>query len=305
MKLPAPLLALFLLLISSLAYAWRPHSILVLGDSLSDNGNKYQLYAIPISPPYWYGRYSNGPIWVENLAFQFNLIPNPLTRPDYDRHAKLENYAMGDSVVSEKDLSAGTKTRTLLEQLKLFQQQKHENPHHTLAIVWDGANDFKNPACITHPFVCTKTMIHTEVKVINALYDAGIRHFVIPTLPNLTVTPAMQAAPPKEKQVIRGLIKYYNNNLALAISQLQLEKNDIHILKFNTNAFMNETRPYFKQGGQSACYDNHDIYTKKMGEPCPPNVQNDYFFWDNMHPTTAAHSLLANHIYDQIRTAEW
>ena len=53
-------------------------SLFVFGDSLSDSGNAFVPTggAIPASPPYLNGRFSNGPIWVEHLApalgFTFN-----------------------------------------------------------------------------------------------------------------------------------------------------------------------------------------------------------------------------------------
>ena len=45
--------------------------LVVFGDSLSDNGN---LYAVtggtqPLSPPYYQGRFSNGPVFTELLGF--------------------------------------------------------------------------------------------------------------------------------------------------------------------------------------------------------------------------------------------
>ena len=45
----------------------------VLGDSLSDVGNVYRLSfgRIPESPPYWRGRFSNGPVWADRVADAF------------------------------------------------------------------------------------------------------------------------------------------------------------------------------------------------------------------------------------------
>ncbi|HYF98225.1 MAG TPA: SGNH/GDSL hydrolase family protein, partial [Coxiellaceae bacterium] len=226
--------SLLLLMMSEMAFAWRPHSIIIFGDSLSDNGNKYQLYSIPISPPYWHGRYSNGPVWVENLAFQFNLIPNPLIEPDYPRHLGLQDYAMGDSTVLEKNQNPNVKTHSLLQQLKNYQSETHPDPSNTLAIIWDGANDFKSSTCQASPFSCTKEIIHTQVKVINTLYELGIRHFLIPSLPSLSIAPiAHEHYDVEQREVLRGMIRYYNNNLALAISQIQASQADIDIISFD------------------------------------------------------------------------
>lgn len=44
--------------------------IVVFGDSLSDTGNFYYISGdtYPVSPPYYNGRFSNGPVWIETLA---------------------------------------------------------------------------------------------------------------------------------------------------------------------------------------------------------------------------------------------
>lgn len=42
-------------------------AIIVYGDSFSDNGNLFADLGIP-QPPYWNGRYSNGPVAVERLS---------------------------------------------------------------------------------------------------------------------------------------------------------------------------------------------------------------------------------------------
>ncbi|OGT47358.1 MAG: hypothetical protein A3F17_03675 [Gammaproteobacteria bacterium RIFCSPHIGHO2_12_FULL_41_15] len=52
--------------------------VVSFGDSLSDNGNifRYSLQILPAKTGYWFGRFSNGYVWVEILANQLNV---PLT----------------------------------------------------------------------------------------------------------------------------------------------------------------------------------------------------------------------------------
>ncbi|ORY36657.1 hypothetical protein BCR33DRAFT_770146 [Rhizoclosmatium globosum] len=42
-------------------------TIVAFGGSVNDNGNFFSQYAFPPAP-YWQGRFSNGPVWVEQLA---------------------------------------------------------------------------------------------------------------------------------------------------------------------------------------------------------------------------------------------
>ena len=53
--------------------------LVVFGDSLSDTGNEHDFRngVVPQSPPYFQGRNSNGPLWVEHLASELG-IPVPV-----------------------------------------------------------------------------------------------------------------------------------------------------------------------------------------------------------------------------------
>jgi hypothetical protein len=63
-------LAALFLLPPAYAQAPRPDNIIVFGDSLSDTGNAFEATGRrePPSPPYFAGRFSNGPVWVEDFA---------------------------------------------------------------------------------------------------------------------------------------------------------------------------------------------------------------------------------------------
>ena len=58
---------LIILVLSASALAQSINQVVVLGDSLSDNGNFYNLTGRP-GAPYWQGRISDGPVAVEYLA---------------------------------------------------------------------------------------------------------------------------------------------------------------------------------------------------------------------------------------------
>ncbi len=299
-------IACLLLIATQAAFAWQPQSIVVFGDSLSDNGNKYQAYQIPVSPPYWHGRYSNGPVWVENLAFQFNLIPNPILEADYPKTRNFQDYAMGDATASDKYLNPAEQSHSLMQQLKEYQTDTHASPSDTLAIIWIGSNDYKNTSCRSSPFICTKEIIRTQKQFIERLYEFGIRHFLILSLPNLAITPqAHEHFNKEERMVLSGLIKYYNNNLALLISQLQTSKSDLQVVELDTNDFIRTIKHEFRRPIYQECYANNDIYTKMVGKACSVSVRNQYLFWDSTHPTMAAHARLATAAYDAVKESGW
>ena len=76
----AGLASLALLVMAKLAFAGTFSTIILFGDSLSDTGNVFHATsavpgtaAIPISPPYFRGRFANGPMWIEELANALGL----------------------------------------------------------------------------------------------------------------------------------------------------------------------------------------------------------------------------------------
>ena len=77
----------FLLTMSAAALAGPFTSVIAYGDSLSDNGNLYQVAGRPPSPPYFNGRFSNGPsrwkISRQHLAHRSSTSPGVERQPEW------------------------------------------------------------------------------------------------------------------------------------------------------------------------------------------------------------------------------
>ena len=93
MRLKRFLLITSLFLLSVPAVAWGAplySEMIVFGDSLSDTGNVHTASTaqglIPDPPPpYFDGRLSNGPIWVDRLAERLGIaFPSPKPRPVWE-----------------------------------------------------------------------------------------------------------------------------------------------------------------------------------------------------------------------------
>jgi phospholipase/lecithinase/hemolysin len=82
-KILALVLSLF---VCSSVFAGNVKQIVFFGDSMTDNGNLYNLIkTMPKSPPYYKGRFSNGPTWAEYVERSF-----------YNTHyIDSQNYAYG------------------------------------------------------------------------------------------------------------------------------------------------------------------------------------------------------------------
>src|SRR5262245_41839418 len=110
--------------------------VIIFGDSLSDNGNLYNiLKVIPASPPYYEGRFSNGPTWAE-------LVGNYYYKKNY---ATVENFAYGGATaVLHRPLKDHYAAPVTLEaELNEYLiKSPHKNKEPSLFILWIGGNDY-------------------------------------------------------------------------------------------------------------------------------------------------------------------
>ncbi|OMJ14411.1 Thermolabile hemolysin [Smittium culicis] len=125
--------------------------IVVFGDSNVDGGNVYMLSGKTFpSPPYFEGKFTNGPTWVESLARVLGV--------------SIDNYAYGGATIDNSlvagtiDLSgnsglggSGRKKRIpgvkqqILKYLKLYPQSSQRvRPERTLFIIQAGMNDISS-----------------------------------------------------------------------------------------------------------------------------------------------------------------
>lgn len=185
----------------------RIRRLVVFGDSLSDTGLlKRRLRVFP-RPPYWMGRFSNGPVWVDYLEASTGLA--------------IQNHAYGGAAITHHDPIPGEGlARRIKERGQFFVSGSvgHQvddyldgelldgrlrSPDDTAFVLWAGANEYisKEPisSVITtflnapgredgYERVADEAIAALE-KQVGRLYDAGARRFVVVNLPDLGLTP--------------------------------------------------------------------------------------------------------------------
>jgi outer membrane lipase/esterase len=124
------------------------------------------------------GRFSNGPVWVEQLAEMLKL---PLAASERGG----QNFAVGGAKVEEGPQS-------LREQVEAFLKQPRPSGR-TLYVIWGGGNDVL--AAIGEPDAPSKvTAAAASLKSIVAeLIAHGVSDLLVPNLPDVSVTPEVQA----------------------------------------------------------------------------------------------------------------
>ena len=149
-------------------------NLVVFGDSLSDmgNGNNSAIVSVIFSsPPYWQGRFSNGPVWIEHISDSYGL-----TTTFGDATAPGDNRAFGGSQTGQGYAyltlpNVGTQINNYLANV----QSSFTNSD--VIFLWAGGNDFLYGT--GNPDLISQNM----ASHIRALEAAGATRFVVANLP--------------------------------------------------------------------------------------------------------------------------
>lgn len=300
---------IFALLLSTIACAEPLNKIVVFGDSLSDNGNLYEYmkHQLPLSPPYYEGRFTNGPVWVELLTKA--LYPS-------DWHAHLLDYAFGGAGVLVEngdfdDDTLFTLGHEIDSYLLVHQNQADE---HSLFVVWMGANNY---LAVPDEMDSTINAVNQGIKTsLQRLVDRGAKHILVINLPDLGNTPAAHDFEATEE--LTYCAKTHNVVLAKNISQLQVDNPNVQWLLFDVDQLFASVMDDPSQFGFSniteTCYEELlDVPSSKsvlnMVASVHPHKLNakkacdGYFFFDPVHPSASAHSLMSDRILDLLRNS--
>src|SRR4029079_5572960 len=113
----------------------QPSELVFFGDSLTDNGNLYNtsLKFIPKDPPYYSGRFSDGPVWADYMSSYFNKKYGTQT----------QNYAVGGATVVSRSIFDGALPYHLKYEVNRYIKSKSPtNKDSVLYLLWLGANDY-------------------------------------------------------------------------------------------------------------------------------------------------------------------
>jgi len=252
-----------LMAMTSIASASSFSSVIVYGDSLSDNGNLYSFIGYPPSPPYYNGRFSNGPVAAEQLAA---LLGDPL----YD-------FAVGGATSGVGNfIDGGTQTSSGAGGLPGMQVELAESApllgsplvSSSLFLVWGGANDFLVGGS---PTVAAQNID----SIVATLEGDGAQHILVPGLPNLGLTPDYLGD--------AAATAYSNQFNAVLLADLPGDAT-----YYNTSALLNQIEASPGAFGITDTTDPCFNGTTVCANP------SQYLFWDGFHPTTTTDTIVAD-----------
>lgn len=293
MKRSLASLVSFLAFMLTAAQVWAmPYTGLVaFGDSLSDAGGSpsavvsiYKLLGGNCDPyhpcpPYYDGRYSNGPIAVEHLAN--SILPGGGTPANFHDFAVsgattgIGNYGDGGSATSAGFYGLPG----MAQQIGLYLSGGATDSN-ALYFVWGGANDFLT---LDSPVPAAQNV----ASYVGALAAAGAAHILVPNLPDLSLTPFVHSVGLQTQA--NAFSTAFNSTLAVQLGSLDQQFPAADIIQFDTYSFLNDVvqnpSKYRLSDSQDACLPS------LPGAPCAN--PGSYVFWDSFHPTTAADAVIA------------
>ncbi|RZJ32097.1 MAG: autotransporter domain-containing protein [Brevundimonas sp.] len=276
---------------ASAASAQTYNRLVVFGDSLSDNGNLYAVSGQPTSPPYYMGRFSNGPVFTELLGFNAGRYTAgaPVTGS--------VNYAFGgartDLAVSPPGMRA---------QLAAYTGAGGTFGRNDLVSILGGANNifqaFPGAAVSTNPtgaMQSTANAAATDINlIVNSVASAGAGTILVTNLPRLGITPQFTGTGPSGAALADYAGTTFNSALLsrlMATAATQPNTNIIlmDLYKISDPLAANPGR-FGLTNATTSCFNGVTVCA----------TPDTYLYWDGVHPTAAGHRLISRLAVDYL-----
>jgi outer membrane lipase/esterase len=269
---------------ASVATAQDYSRVVVFGDSLSDNGNLYRLSrgANPPSPPYYQGRFSSGPVWVELLGF-----PN------------LQGFGAVNGNVDNAFGGARTDAQTtppgLRAQYAAYTAAGGRFGPNDLAIFWGGANNLFQafPVAVTQ----TDPLGFTNAAAVSAATDvatlarqaagAGAGTVLVVNLPALGETPQFRGGP--AQALANAATNTFNGALAAQLNGVASAAPGSNVILMDLTPALLVTAN--NPGAFGVTNSTQPCLNATTGAVCAN--PDSYFYFDGVHPTATGHRIVA------------
>jgi phospholipase/lecithinase/hemolysin len=260
-------------------------AIPTFGDSLTDTGNFYSLSGGYPPPPYYEGRFCNGPLWVEYLAADLGMTYMPE-----------DNYAVAGATTGtlNSNDAPGRQFPGLQDEIDTFVSAGGVGePERALFIVGAGANDFFiGQQTDESPQSIIANGVNNTVLAVQRLWATGANYIMVMNLPDLGVTPLGLSS--GDAASLTQLCAAYNQVLGLALDRLA--QAGIPTLRLDAFAVLD------RMATNPATYGFSNVTVPLLMAPAGADPAQ-FLFWDPVHPTTGAHKVLAAEALQQLMNA--
>lgn len=282
--------------IAAPASAAGPYSQTVFfGDSLTDSGFFRPLLPASVRPVT--GQFTTNPgfVWSQYLADFYG------TRADPNGNGQTgTNYAAGGARVGTNSTGALGPIPAMTTQLNNYLTANGGRADsRALYTVWGGANDL---FAITNggadPTTTIASAVTSQIGMVGTLQNAGARYILVPTIPDLGITPAFRALGATAQASGTALTINYNTALFGGLAT-----NNLRVIPIDTFTLIREITANpgaygFTNITGTACQPQitANSLTCNPTSYVTPDAPNTYLFADGVHPTSRAHQILAQYV---------
>ena len=255
---------------------------------------------LPPAPPNasvnGYGVFSNGPVWVQDLASNLGLgplLPSLAGGTDF-AVGGAQTGAFGAYNGAPGDLLPAPGNPLSTSQLGMFMTavpHPDANALYTLSI---GSNDLETifPQDAGNPAQANAdatSVIGNIATFIGDLGAGGARNFVVLSVPDLGLSPRVQAQGPAVAAGVSAFTAAFDVVLQSTLAGLaQADGLDLHLI--DTYALVDEAV------ADPALFGLTNVTSPCLppGSTTPCAMPDQYLFWDDLHPTETGHLVLAD-----------
>ncbi|CAA9333688.1 MAG: Phospholipase/lecithinase/hemolysin [uncultured Lysobacter sp.] len=167
-----------------------------------------------------------------------------------------------------------------------------------LYTVWGGANDLF--AAAAAPATAPATIgaaVTAQIGAIATLQGAGARYVLVPTIPDLGLTPSGRAQSPAAQAQLTGIATAYNNALFSGLSSAGLRVIPLNTFNLFREVAANPSVFGFSNVIGTACQPQitAQSLTCNPATYATPNAATDFAFADGVHPSSAAHEIIGDY----------
>jgi outer membrane lipase/esterase len=281
-------------------------SVTFFGDSYVDTGNAFLLSGgtQPPSPPYFQGRFSNGPVWSEYLA-------QSLGRPTDAAPVFLTRAASGVYAVAGARTGPGGQTSTAT-QVGSYLTRPGGTPGQVsdptgLYALFAGGNDLRDAGALGTAAARQAEAAAAAQRVITqagALAQGGARNVLLFSLPSLGATPEARTIPGRPA-IQDELAATFNATLAAGLAGLSGSFGGTTFFNLRIDNLLTNILLDAQSGG--GLYGITDTTRPCFGPPFGPAnpAPCDVSLWaDDLHPTTRTHALIGAAAFRYVTTGQ-
>ncbi|MDP4944202.1 MAG: SGNH/GDSL hydrolase family protein [Alishewanella sp.] len=262
--------------------------VYIFGDSLSDTGNTRATVPLgtfgPVAALAGYGpngRFSNGILWHEYLSTDLGL---PTSRST----AGGNNFAYGGAQINnDTGVSTG-----VLNQYQQYLNRLGSSPFDAdaLYIAWAGGNDMRALVGSANPFMAVTSAVNRFKDMLSGMLVNGAMTLLVPNLPNLGLIPEFaKTSNSSSGTEVSVLWNTLLNDMLIDLAKSSTA--DIYMLDVYS-IFSNLLNDPASEGFTNTSDECRSVTGSFFPSERSCSNANQYLFWDEIHPTTAAHRVL-------------